>query len=138
MVDTITLILVITAVFSAFIALSAERRARQIEKRVHLSDMLVMYADIGYGNMDKWPPWDVAQNNSKYNEYQQWLTRFYSYNGRVNEKIRDDYEYVAERYLKRPNNHEIETIEVPSRMQKVREYALKRVKELGAELGDDA
>ena len=138
MVETITLISAITAGFSAIIALSAERRVRQIKKRVHLSDMLVMYVDIGYGNVDTWPPWDVAPNNSKYNEYQQWLTRFYSYNGRVNEKIRDDYEYVVEHYLKRPNNHEIETIEVPNRMHKVREYALKRVKELGAELGDDA
>lgn len=138
MVDIITLISAIIAVFSAIIALSAERRARQIEKRVHLSDMLVMYADIGYGNIEKWHPWDVAPNNSKYDEYQQWLTRFCSYNGRVNEKIRHDYEYVVERYLKWPNNHEIKTIEVPNHMQKIREYAIKRVQKLGVKLGDDA
>jgi ubiquinone/menaquinone biosynthesis C-methylase UbiE len=136
LVDTITLISAVVALFSAVIAFIAERRSRQIEKRIHLAQMLAMYADIGYGNWTNWHPWDIGPNNPHHKEYQQWLIRFFSYDGRVNKEIREDYEYIVKCYAEDPKDEKIKRNDIPTRMKRVREYAHMRVKELGDELGD--
>ena len=135
LVDTITLISAVVALLSAVIAFLAERRARQIEKRIRLAQMLAMYADIGYGDLTNWHPWDISPNNPHHKEYQEWLIRFFSYNGRVNKEIREDYEYIVKCYIEYPKDEKIK-MEIPPRMKRVREYARMRVKELGDVLGD--
>ena len=96
--------------------------------------MLAMYADIGYGDLTNWHPWDIAMPQY-HKEYQQWLVRFFSYNGRVNKEIREDYDYIVKCYIEYPKDEKIKN-EVSTRMKLVREYARMRVKELGDELGD--
>ncbi len=135
--NLITAISVIVAIGSAIIAYLAEKSARDIEKRIILSELLAMYADIAYGDLTNWHPWDVTSGDLRYPEHMKWVKRFLSYNGRINNVIADDYDYICKKYVDYPKDKDERMTQVPQRRKKIQDFAKIKVKKIGAKLRDN-